>query len=101
VAATFVADPDLFTRELEKVIQGLGSIRGVEKSVAHEIACRLLREPDAFPAADARVRLALGGLEGRKPSSRDLLARAERWRPWRAYAVQYLLTSCAPRGSTA
>ena len=101
VAATFVADPDLFTRELEKVIQGLRSIRGVEKSVAYEIGWRLLREPDAFPAADARVRCALAGLEGRKPSSRDLLARAERWRPWRAYAVQYLLTSCEPRGSTA
>ena len=101
VAATFVADPDLFTRDLEEVIQGLRSLRGVAESMAHEIACRLLREPDGFPVADARVRRALGGLEGRKPSSRDLLARAERWRPWRAYAVQYLLTSCELRGSTA
>src|SRR5262249_11501396 len=61
-----------------------------EESMAHEIAGRLLREPDAFSAADASVRCAFAGLEGRKSSSRDLLARAEGWRPWRAYAAQYL-----------
>jgi len=66
--------------------------------MAHEIACRLLREPDAFSAADASARCAFADLDGRKPSSRDLLARAERWRPWRAYAAQYLLTSSESRG---
>src|SRR5262252_4296682 len=99
LAAAFVADPDLFSRGLEKVIERLRSIRGMEESMAHEIACRLLREPDAFSAADASVRCAVAGLEGRKSSSRELLARAERWRPWRAYAAQYLLTSSESRGS--
>jgi len=99
LAAAFVADPDLFSRGLEKVIERLRSIRGMEESMAHEIAGRLLREPDAFSAADASVRCAFADLEGRKSSSRDLLARAEGWRPWRAYAAQYLLISSESRGS--
>jgi AraC family transcriptional regulator of adaptative response / DNA-3-methyladenine glycosylase II len=52
---------------------------------------RALGEPDAFPAGDLGVRqaLATGGV---LPSERDVRARAERWRPWRAYAVLALWT---------
>jgi AraC family transcriptional regulator of adaptative response / DNA-3-methyladenine glycosylase II len=53
----------------------------------------LCGEPDAFPAADAGLALALAQLEGRRRSSRELVARAERWRPWRAYAAQHLWAS--------
>jgi len=28
--------------------------------------------------------------DGRRPSPEQLLARAEAWRPWRAYAAQHL-----------
>jgi AraC family transcriptional regulator of adaptative response / DNA-3-methyladenine glycosylase II len=28
--------------------------------------------------------------DGRRPSPSDLLSRAERWRPWRAYAALHL-----------
>ena len=51
---------------------------------------RELREPDAFPAADIGLMRAMVDAEGRRPSPRALLARAERWRPWRAYAAQHL-----------
>jgi AraC family transcriptional regulator of adaptative response / DNA-3-methyladenine glycosylase II len=50
---------------------------------------RALGDPDAFPAADLGVRRAAESL-GLSASAVALTARAERWRPWRAYAVQYL-----------
>jgi len=31
--------------------------------------------------------------EGRRPTAPQLLARAEAWRPWRAYAAQHLWAS--------
>jgi 3-methyladenine DNA glycosylase/8-oxoguanine DNA glycosylase len=46
-----------------------------------------LGEPDAFPAGDLWLRRALDLDE------RALIARAERWRPFRAYAALYLWTS--------
>jgi AraC family transcriptional regulator of adaptative response / DNA-3-methyladenine glycosylase II len=57
---------------------------------------RQLREPDAFPAGDIGLLRALTEPEGEKPTSRELLARAECWRPWRAYAAQHLWASNMP-----
>src|SRR5262245_16043074 len=95
VASAVVADPDLFCarRGLDEAIQRLQSIRGVGEWTAHYIALRQLREPDAFPAADVGLMRALADLEGRRRSSRELLGRAEPWRPWRAYAAQHLWAS--------
>jgi AraC family transcriptional regulator, regulatory protein of adaptative response / DNA-3-methyladenine glycosylase II len=92
VAAAVVADPDLFcaSRGLEEAVQRLQSIRGIGEWTAHYIALRQLREPDAFPAADVGLMRALADLEGRRRSSRELLGRADQWRPWRAYAAQHL-----------
>ncbi len=62
---------------------------GVPHTTAEYIAAWHRREPDAFHAGDAaltRVVAALGGDAG------DLAARAERWRPWRAYAAAHLLS---------
>ncbi|HXP98526.1 MAG TPA: AlkA N-terminal domain-containing protein [Solirubrobacteraceae bacterium] len=53
------------------------------------IAMRALGDPDAFPVADLGVRRAAEAL-GLPAAPVALTARAERWRPWRAYAVQYL-----------
>ncbi len=50
---------------------------------------RGLGDPDAFPATDLGVKLAAERL-GLPPSPARLLDAAERWRPWRAYAVQHL-----------
>jgi len=52
-----------------------------------------LREPDAFPAADIGLLRAMADADGLRPSPAALLARAEAWRPWRAYAAQHLWTS--------
>jgi AraC family transcriptional regulator of adaptative response / DNA-3-methyladenine glycosylase II len=95
VAAAVVADPDLLcaSRGLDEAIQRLSSIRGVGEWTAHYIALRQLREPDAFPAADVGLMRALAHLEGRTWSARELVGRADQWRPWRAYAAQHLWAS--------
>jgi AraC family transcriptional regulator of adaptative response / DNA-3-methyladenine glycosylase II len=53
------------------------------------IAMRALGDPDAFIAADLGVRAAAQAL-GLPATPAALTARAERWRPYRAYAVQHL-----------
>ena len=95
LAAAVIADPDLLCagRGLDQAIERLRSIRGVGEWTAHYIALRQLREPDAFPAADVGLMRALAYREGRRPSSRELVDRADRWRPWRAYAAQHLWAS--------
>ena len=92
IAAAIVADPHLFGahRGLEETARRLRSIPGMDESMAQYIASRLLREPDAFQAADIDLTHALTDAEGRKPGSAEILARAELWRPWRAYAAQHL-----------
>jgi AraC family transcriptional regulator of adaptative response / DNA-3-methyladenine glycosylase II len=58
---------------------------------------RELREPDAFPAADVGLMRALAGPDGVRPSPAELLARAQAWRPWRAYAALHLWTADSAR----
>ena len=79
--------------DLDEAIGKLRSIRGVGEWTAQYIALRQLREPDAFPAADIGLMRALADDEGHRPSAPELLARAQVWRPWRAYAAQHLWAS--------
>ncbi|MEV4428514.1 AlkA N-terminal domain-containing protein [Streptomyces sp. NPDC053792] len=53
------------------------------------IAMRALGDPDAFLPGDLGVRRAAEGF-GLPGTPAALTARAAHWRPWRAYAVQYL-----------
>jgi AraC family transcriptional regulator of adaptative response / DNA-3-methyladenine glycosylase II len=95
VAAAALANPDLFGAhcDLDEAIERLRSIRGVGEWTAQYIALRQLREPDAFPAADIGLMRALVDAQGQRPTAPQLLARAEPWRPWRAYAAQHLWAS--------
>ena len=67
---------------------------GIGLWTAEYIAMRALRDPDAFPPGDLGVRHALEqlGYSGEPASATKL---AERWRPYRAYAVQHLWASLA------
>jgi AraC family transcriptional regulator of adaptative response / DNA-3-methyladenine glycosylase II len=65
-------------------IRRLIELPGIGPWTAQYIAMRALHWPDAFPDGDLML-LRAAGL-GR----RELLARGEAWRPWRAYAVHYL-----------
>lgn len=80
---------------LSAALEALQSIAGVGPWTAHYIALRELREPDAFPASDVGLLRAWQALAGERPSPAELGQRAERWRPWRAYAAQLLWDSIA------
>jgi AraC family transcriptional regulator, regulatory protein of adaptative response / DNA-3-methyladenine glycosylase II len=92
LAAAVVADPFIFgpRRGLDEAIARLKALPGIGEWTAQYIAMRELREPDAFPAADIGLMRALAGPDGRRPTPAELLARAEAWRPWRAYAALHL-----------
>jgi AraC family transcriptional regulator of adaptative response / DNA-3-methyladenine glycosylase II len=95
VAAAVVADPHIFAagRSLAEAVAQLRALPGIGEWTAQYIAMRQLREPDAFPAADIGLMRALADSEGLRPTASALLARAETWRPWRAYAAQHLWAS--------
>jgi AraC family transcriptional regulator, regulatory protein of adaptative response / DNA-3-methyladenine glycosylase II len=92
LAAALAEDPHLLGRgrSLHECVERLASLPGIGEWTAQYIAMRELREPDAFPVGDIGLKRALARLDGRSATSRDMLARAERWRPWRAYAAQHL-----------
>jgi AraC family transcriptional regulator of adaptative response / DNA-3-methyladenine glycosylase II len=95
VAAAVAADPHLLglNRSLEEAVARLKALPGVGEWTAQYIALRGMREPDAFPAADVGLMRALAAPDGSRPNAVELLARAEAWRPWRAYAAQHLWAS--------
>jgi AraC family transcriptional regulator, regulatory protein of adaptative response / DNA-3-methyladenine glycosylase II len=67
----------------------LAAVPGIGPWTVETIAMRGLGDPDAFPAADLGIRLAAARL-GLPGAPTALIERAAAWRPWRAYAVQYL-----------
>jgi AraC family transcriptional regulator of adaptative response / DNA-3-methyladenine glycosylase II len=95
LAAAAAADARLFHRQqdLDAAVARLKALPGIGEWTAQYIAMRALREPDAFPAADLGLLRAMAGADGVRPTPAALLARAEAWRPWRAYAAQHLWTS--------
>src|SRR5207237_8447766 len=73
----------------EDAVAKLVTLPGIGDWTAQYIAMRALREPDAFPVGD------LGLLRSMRrhlatPSPALLQRRAERCRPWRAYAAMLL-----------
>jgi AraC family transcriptional regulator of adaptative response / DNA-3-methyladenine glycosylase II len=101
LAAAVVADRQILGRgrSLTECVTRLRALPGIGEWTAQYIAMRELREPDAFPAGDIGLVRALTDADGKRPTPRQLLVRAERWRPWRAYAAQYLWASAMPSES--
>jgi len=97
-------DPGLFsaTGTLDQVIARLRAVKGIGEWTAHYIALRALRLPDAFPSSDIGLLRGAALETGVRPTPAALLARAERWRPFRAYAAQQLWAAdpALPRSST-
>jgi AraC family transcriptional regulator of adaptative response / DNA-3-methyladenine glycosylase II len=83
-------DPDATRARLE-------AIPGIGPWTAQYVAMRALQDPDAFLAGDLGVRRALAR-GGTLPGEREVLRRAEAWRPWRAYAVMALWCADPPEG---
>ena len=81
--------------EVGETIATLKSFAGIGDWTAQYLAMRALGWSDAFPASDLGVMKAL-----RVATPRAAELAAERWRPWRAYAVMHLWTpppATAPR----
>jgi AraC family transcriptional regulator of adaptative response / DNA-3-methyladenine glycosylase II len=81
-------------REPDALIEMLKSLPGIGPWTAHYIAMRALGWPDAFPPNDVAVLNAMKPLFG-TTHQREADTLAERWRPWRAYAVLRLWNSLA------
>jgi AraC family transcriptional regulator, regulatory protein of adaptative response / DNA-3-methyladenine glycosylase II len=74
--------------DVAEFVKKLREIPGVGAWTAQYVAMRALGDPDAFPSGDVAL-LRASGLG----NHRALDARAETWRPWRAYATLYLWRS--------
>jgi AraC family transcriptional regulator of adaptative response / DNA-3-methyladenine glycosylase II len=72
------ADPDA-------QLATLRALPGIGDWTAQYLGMRALGLPDAFPVTDYGVRKALG-----TQRDADVIAHADAWRPWRAYAVMHL-----------
>ncbi|MFI7363878.1 AlkA N-terminal domain-containing protein [Streptomyces sp. NPDC050149] len=75
----------------EKARAELVALPGFGPWTVEVIAMRALGDPDAFLPTDLGIRRAAEQL-GLPSTPAALTARAAGWRPWRAYAVQYLWT---------
>ena len=67
----------------------LRAIRGVGEWTAAYVAMRALHDGDSFPVGDLGVRRGFAAL-GLPDDPGSMRRHAERWRPWRAYAVIHL-----------
>jgi AraC family transcriptional regulator of adaptative response / DNA-3-methyladenine glycosylase II len=92
IARAALADPELFQPlgSVEETVAKLRAVRGVGDWTAQYIALRAAREPDAFPASDVGILRGASVALGGSVSPAQMVARAARWRPWRAYAAQHL-----------
>ena len=75
----------------------LVALPGVGPWTAQYVRMRALGCRDAFPAADLGVLKAMAAADVHR---RDIVARAEAWRPWRAYATLHLWESLGKRDDT-
>jgi AraC family transcriptional regulator of adaptative response / DNA-3-methyladenine glycosylase II len=66
-------------------LDALLEVPGIGPWTAHYIAMRVLGDPDSLPHSDLGLMRALG-----VKRAKDVLALAEPWRPWRAYAAIHL-----------
>jgi AraC family transcriptional regulator of adaptative response / DNA-3-methyladenine glycosylase II len=73
------------TAAVHQTVAALENIPGIGPWTAQYIAMRALGWPDAFPHPDVAAIKAIG-----EKSPAAALRAAEKWRPWRAYALMHL-----------
>lgn len=92
VAASLDGRVDFTETNLAHWCAQLTALPGIGDWTAQYIAMRGLSLPDAFPASDLGILQALGTETGKATPARAR-ARAENWRPWRAYGALLLWQS--------
>jgi AraC family transcriptional regulator of adaptative response / DNA-3-methyladenine glycosylase II len=83
----------------ERLVERLCELPGIGAWTAHYVGMRALGWPDAFPPGDVAALKAMQRLYA-TASPREAEARAEAWRPWRAYALLRLWNSLSPGTAT-
>ena len=81
----------------ESTCAALTAIKGIGDWTAEYVSMRAMKDPDAFPASDLGLLRAFDYPERERMKPRELMKRAEAWRPWRAYAA--LLLWGSPKGA--
>jgi AraC family transcriptional regulator of adaptative response / DNA-3-methyladenine glycosylase II len=76
--------------DIDAALARLKEIPGIGEWTAQYLAMRAFSWPDAFPATDLGIRKALG-----IDDERQIIERAEAWRPWRGYAAMHLWRTLA------
>jgi AraC family transcriptional regulator, regulatory protein of adaptative response / DNA-3-methyladenine glycosylase II len=92
-----IIDPGADPAEVE---EGLLAIPGVGPWTASYVAMRAIGDPDAFLPTDLGLRHAASRL-GLANDPASLTQLAERWRPWRAYALAHLWSLAGGSGPAA
>jgi AraC family transcriptional regulator of adaptative response / DNA-3-methyladenine glycosylase II len=80
-------------QSLDDFVAKWTAVPGIGAWTAHYLAMRGLAQADAFPAADIVLRKAVARAGEPPLATSALEALAERWRPYRAYAVLHLWRS--------
>jgi AraC family transcriptional regulator of adaptative response / DNA-3-methyladenine glycosylase II len=73
--------------DVDSTLAALNALPGVGPWTAHYVAMRALAWPDAFPHPD------VAALKAMRLTGARALEAAERWRPWRGYALMHLWKS--------
>ncbi len=84
----------------EEAGRRLLALPGIGPWTVAYVRMRALSDPDAFLAGDLGVQRAMAHL-GLPAGERHALTVSERWRPYRAYALQYLWSGLAGPGGGA
>jgi AraC family transcriptional regulator of adaptative response / DNA-3-methyladenine glycosylase II len=96
LAQAVVAGTLRFDADPAEVRAALATLPGFGPWTIEYVMLRGVGDPDAFPAGDLGLRKAVATDAKRTPVPERVLAeRAERWTPWRGYAVFHLWRSLA------
>ena len=71
-------------------------IGDAEEQKLRYVAMRACKNPDAFPSSDLGLLRAFDTPDGERIKAKELNEMSQAWRPWRAYAAQYLWRAETP-----
>lgn len=89
-------DPKRFDRMTDdELIEQLTQIKGIGRWTVEMLLIFALNRPDVWPVDDLGIRISVGAHWPRKfpdgrPTSKELVTFADKWRPWRTVASWYL-----------
>jgi DNA-3-methyladenine glycosylase II len=87
--------------DLADMRKSLLALPGIGPWTVEYIAMRAWRDADAWPATDLVLMQSIASRDAAFARPAVQRARAEAWRPWRAYAAMHLWNEIADRASSA